>query len=69
MPKHLRMAIVRMKMRIENVTAGDRHQDTTLEVWFEPKGPAIDRNFKRHQLYVERIEHQGAMVISWKDSE
>jgi phage terminase small subunit len=56
MPRDLRRAITRIKMRVENVTAGDGHQDTTVEVWFEPKGPAIDRDYKRHQLCVEQVD-------------
>jgi phage terminase small subunit len=35
MPRDLRRAITRIKMRVENLTAGDDHQDTTMEVWFE----------------------------------
>jgi phage terminase small subunit len=56
MPRDLRRAITRIKMKIENVTAGDGIQDQTLEVWFEPRGPAIDRDYKRHGLYVEKVE-------------
>jgi phage terminase small subunit len=69
MARDLRRAITRIKMRIENVTAGDGHQDSTIEVWFEPKGPAIERNYRRHQLYVERVEVEASVEYHWRDSE
>lgn len=66
MPRDLRRAITRIKTKVENVTAGDGHQDTVLEVWFEPRGPAIDRDYKRHGLLVEREPIPVNVTFVWQ---
>jgi phage terminase small subunit len=66
MPKALRMALKKHKVRRENVTAGDGEQDTTIELELEGKSAAIERDYKRHGLLVEKVQHSGGIDVRWK---
>lgn len=66
MPKALRMALKKHKVRRENVTAGDGAQDTTIELELEGKSAAIERDYKRHGLLIEKVQHDGKIEIQWQ---
>ena len=55
-PPELKIAAKKFKVRVENLTSGDGKQDQTVEVELEGKHAAIERDYKRHQLLVERLE-------------
>lgn len=67
MPKALRLALKKHKVRRENVTAGDGQQDTTIELELEGKSAAIERDYKRHGLLIEKVEHTGGVVVKWQE--
>jgi phage terminase small subunit len=67
MPKSLRLALKKHKVRRENVTAGDGEQDTTIELELEGKSAAIERDYKRHGLLIEKVEHSGGVVVRWQE--
>lgn len=67
MPKALRLALKKHKVRRENVTAGDGEQDTTIELELEGKSAAIERDYKRHGLLIEKVEHSGGVVVKWQE--
>jgi phage terminase small subunit len=67
MPKSLRLALKKHKVRRENVTAGDGEQDTTIELELEGKSAAIERDYKRHGLLIDKVEHAGGVVVRWQE--
>ncbi len=64
MPEKFRLALKKWKLRVENVTAGDGKQDTTIEVEIESKSAALERDYKRHGLLVEQVKHSGGIAIT-----
>ncbi len=66
MPKALRLVLKKHKVRRENVTAGDQQQDTTIELELEGKSAAIERDYKRHGLLIEKVQHDGELTIKWQ---
>ena len=64
MPERFRLALKKWKLRIENVTAGDGAQDTTVEVEIESKSAALERDYKRHGLLIEQVKHSGGIAIT-----
>ena len=66
MPKHVRLALKKVKTRIENLGSGDGKQDITVEVTAEDKGKALALDYQRHQLLIEKTEVTGTLEITWK---
>ena len=50
-PANLKIAAKKFKVKVENLTSGDGKQDQSVEVELEGKHAAIERDYKRHQLW------------------
>ena len=50
---------------VKNAAAGDGHTDTVARVKLWDKSKALEMLSKHLGLLIERVEHQGALQVSW----
>jgi phage terminase small subunit len=65
-PAAARGCIKRIRVHKVNLTTGDGRTDRVLDYEFYNKHPAIERDYKRHGLLVEKVELSGQVTLAEK---
>lgn len=65
MPAEIAACIASIKVRTENLTAGDGQQDTTIEIKLWDKMKALDLCAKHFGWTEEKVVHTGGITITW----
>lgn len=65
MPAEVAACIASIKVRTENLTAGDKAQDTTIEIKLWDKMTALTLCAKHFGWTEEKHVHTGGITISW----
>jgi phage terminase small subunit len=68
-PADARAAIASVKVTKQNLTTGDGIVDDVIEIKLWNKNQALDTLAKHLGLLVEKVEHNGAIELVWRDTE
>lgn len=65
-PEHARRAVAGVEVVKRNLIVGDKLLDDVIKIRMHPKGERIQDLMKMHGKLSEKVEHTGALKITWE---